>query len=498
MLRVNPHLIEINARIFLNFMRQKYSQGDMTLSLIPDDEWLKLKHLGFDIIWLVGVWKTSEISKEISRDEDFLREFVKKTNSDLSVISASPYSIVEYKLDNFFGFEWELNALKEKLNSFGMKLYLDFVSNHLAIDSELTNDCVDCFVMGDKTDYENNRELFCEKKVGDKTYYIAHGRDPNFPVWKDTLQLNYFNPKTREKMINNLIKISQVCDGVRCDMVMLTLNDIHNDIWGWLLNKQGFKKPESEFWHQAISEVKSINSQFGFIAEVYWGLEWKVQQLGFDYTYDKIFYDRLKNMHSEEIKGHLRAERLYQKKSVRFIDNHDEEPSIVSFGSKRKSLSAAVISSTVKGMRFYNDMQLKGVGIKVPVQITTFDYEKYKDIEVEKFYEKLLKIVDHPAFHGGEWELLNVKPVNENDKSFRNIIAYKWTQMKTIKIVVVNYSNEVSGGVIEISLKSKGDTITLYEEFSERFFSFNVSEVENGLKVKEMQPYSFYLFDYEF
>mgnify|MGYP000748943660 FL=1 len=83
MTRANPHLIEINTRIFLNFMREKYSSPDMTLSLIPDDEWLKLKHLGFDIIWLMGVWKTSSISADISRDEEFLRDFVKKVRSAL-------------------------------------------------------------------------------------------------------------------------------------------------------------------------------------------------------------------------------------------------------------------------------------------------------------------------------------------------------------------------------------------------------------------------------
>ena len=498
MLRANPHLIEINTRIFLNFMREKYSSPDMSLSLIPDDEWLKLKHLGFDIIWLMGVWKTSAISGEISKDEQFLRDFVKKVEGDISIISASPYSIVDYKLDSFFGFEWELKALKEKLNSFGMELYLDFISNHMAIDSEFSNECADCFVLGEKRDYENNKELFCEKKIGDITYYIAHGRDPNFPSWKDTIQLNYFNPKTREKMISELIKISELCDGIRCDMVMLTLNDIHENIWGWLLDKRGYKKPQKEFWQMAISEVKSVNPQFVFMAEVYWGLEWKLQQLGFDYTYDKVFYDRLRNMGVEEVKGHLKAERLYQKKSVRFIDNHDEDPSIICFKGKKRALSAAVLISTVKGMRFYNNMQLKGVPLKIPVQISVFDYEKYKDMEIEKFYEKLLKIADHPAFHGGEWELLDVLALNPDDRSFRNIIAYKWTQMRTIKIVIVNYSDETSRGKISISLKSKGDTLTLYEEFSERFFSFNSSDISSGLKIENISPYGFYVFDYEF
>lgn len=498
MLRTNPHLIEINTRVFLTSMRKKYLQPDMTLSLIPDEEWLRFKHLGFDIVWLMGVWQSSNISREIAKDEEHLREFVKKTDSKLDIISSSPYSIMEYKLDSFLGFEWEIKALKEKLNSFGIKLYLDFISNHMAIDSKFADDCVDCFVLGDETDYNNNKELFCERIINGKKYYIAHGKDPNFPPWKDTLQLNYFNPKTREKMISELLKIAEVCDGVRCDMVMLSLNDIYERVWGWLLSKMGYNRLEPEFWQHAIYRVKEINPQFNFIAEVYWGLEWKVQQLGFDYTYDKVFYDRLKNMGAEEVKGHLRAEKIYQKKSVRFIDNHDEEPSIVSFRDRRKTLASAVMMSTIKGLRFYNDMQLKGVGIKVPVQISEFDIDKYKDIEVEKFYEKLLKITDHPAFHGGEWELIDVFAISDWDRTNVNIISYKWVQMRTIKIVVINFSHSKSSGRLNISLKSSGDTVTLYEEFSERFFTYNISDIKDGLRVEDMPPFGFYIFDYEF
>lgn len=498
MIRANPNLIEINTRLFLDSMRKKYNQPEMTLSLIPDEEWMKIKHLGFDIVWLMGVWESSPISEKISQDEDFLRDFVKKHSLDISAIGSSVYAIKGYRLDPSFGFEWELRSLKEKLNSFGLALFLDFVSNHMAIDANFSDDCIDCFVLGTEEDYEKNRDLFCKKTVNGKVYYVAHGKDPNFPAWKDTIQLNYFNPKTRQKMIDELIKISEICDGVRCDMVMLSLNDIHESVWGWLNYRNGYSKPEKEFWQEAITAVKDINPKFVFLAEVYWGLEWKMQQLGFDYTYDKVFYDRLRNMGPEEVRGHLRAEKLYQKKSVRFIDNHDEEPSIVCFNDKRKALSAGVMVSTVRGLRFYSDMQIKGVNIKIPVQIKTIDLDKYRDFEIEKFYEKILRITDHPAFHGGEWELCEVLPVNENDRTYRNIIAYKWMQMRTLKIVIINYSNTISSARIGVSLKARKDTVMLYEEFSERFFSYSASEVSDSFVIKDMHPYGFFIFDYEF
>ncbi len=497
-MRANPHLLEINTRLFIDEMRRKYNQPDMTLSMIPDEEWLKIKHLGFDIVWLMGVWESSPVSEKISQDEEFLRDFVRVHELDVSVIGSSVYSIKRYRLDPSFGFEWEIKSLKDKLNSFGILLFLDFVSNHMAIDADFSDDCIDCFVLGTEKDYNSNPDLFCQKIVNGRIYYIAHGRDPNFPCWKDTIQLNYFNPKTRQKMLEELLKISEMCDGVRCDMVMLSLNDVHESIWGWLNYRNGYKKPDKEFWEEAISKVKEINPLFTFLAEVYWGLEWRMQQLGFDYTYDKVFYDRLRNMTAQDVIGHLRAEKLYQKRSVRFIDNHDEEPSIVCFNNKRKALCSGVMVSTVRGMRFYNDMQIKGVNIKIPVQIKSMDVERYRDIEVEKFYEKLLRIVDHPAFHGGEWELCEVLPLNNEDSSFKNIIAYKWMQMRTVKIVVINYSSVFSSGRVMVSFRLKNGMVTLYEEFSERFFSYSHQDVSKGIVLKDIQPFGFFIFDYEF
>jgi hypothetical protein len=47
---------------------------------------------------------------------------------------------------------------------------------------------------------------------------LAHGRDPNFPGWPDTLQLNYANPALQAAQVEELIAIAAKCDGVRCDI----------------------------------------------------------------------------------------------------------------------------------------------------------------------------------------------------------------------------------------------------------------------------------------
>jgi hypothetical protein len=42
-----------------------------------------------------------------------------------------------------------------------------------------------------------------------------------------------------------------------------------------------------------IAAVRQRHPGFLFMAEVYWDLEWEMQQQGFDYAYDKRLYDRL-------------------------------------------------------------------------------------------------------------------------------------------------------------------------------------------------------------
>jgi glycosidase len=472
--------------------------ADMTHSTVPEDEWLGLKHLGIDMVWLVGVWLPSPESERIARGSPGLLEEIKKISPDFTsaAIGASPYSVFTYKLNPELGFEWELKALREKLNSMGMKLIVDFVSNHSAKDNPYIDQCPDCFVRGGEEDFKVHPEWFFPRDINGVKNYIAYGRDPNFPAWTDTAQLNYFNPATREKMLSILMRLAEMSDGVRCDMVMLTLNDVYENTWGALLGKAGFKKPEREFWGDAIKSVKEKYPEFVFLGEVYWGLEWRVQQMDFDYTYDKITYDRLRFLGSQEVKGHLRAEKLYQKRSVRFIDNHDEQPSITTFG-REKALAAGVIISTIKGLRLYHENQLNGLPHREPLQLKEI-YDRVPDLTVRKFYEKLLKITDHPAFHGGEWNLLEVRACSQQDDSNRNMLAWSWMQRRTMKIVVVNYSGFQSCGIVNVPVKTQGENAALFEEISDRFFSFKADEVASGLKLQQMPPYCSYIFDVEF
>ena len=72
------------------------------------------------------------------------------------------------------------------------------------------------------------------------------------------------------------------CDGVRCDMAMLMMNEIFGSTWeGYVLDV-----PETDYWTTIIPQVKAQYPDFMFIAEVYWDKEYDILQQGFDFAYD--------------------------------------------------------------------------------------------------------------------------------------------------------------------------------------------------------------------
>ena len=106
-----------------------------------------------------------------------------------------------------------------------------------------------------KSFYQGDSFTFLKPDADPKNIY-AHGRDPFFPAWTDTIQINFFSSEARKFMTDKLLKLTDVCDGVRCDMAMLPLNNVFQNSWLGVLNKHGFTRPDTEFWKNAISAVK--------------------------------------------------------------------------------------------------------------------------------------------------------------------------------------------------------------------------------------------------
>ncbi|MFH0735242.1 MAG: alpha-amylase family glycosyl hydrolase [bacterium] len=492
-MRSNKNIYEINTRVWI----KNFSDGEksITLDKVPNSYWDNLADLGIDFVWLMGVWKTCRSTIEKYCFEEGL---VKEYNNALKDwkkedVIGSPYSINVYEISPELGGEESLILLKQELNKRGIKLILDFVSNHYSADSVLLRTNSEIFLTADQEIYSRDQYTYF-KPFADEDLIFAHGRDPFFPAWQDTAQVNYFSLEAREYQINLLKKISNICDGLRCDMAMLTLNNVFINTWGGTLNKMGFARPETHFWQEAITAVKVDKPDFVFLAEVYWDLEWELQQLGFDYTYDKKLIDKLHHGDPREITSHLYAEPDYQERSCRFIENHDEPRAVTLLGKERAKLSAVLIS-TITGLKLYNEGQFEGKKIKLPVQLGREPKEVVLTC-MQEFYTKLLHITRSDIFRYGDWHLVQIHCPWEGNITFRNLIAYEWRYKHEKALVVLNFANVTSTARIKLDVAGYPDVFELKDLLNDINYTRTTEEAYHTGVYIELKSYRCHIFVY--
>ncbi len=488
----NPDIYEINTRVWIKRFNTENKKA--TLDDVPGTYWDFLKEKGIDYVWLMGIWRTNEEAvKKYCFDEGLITEYDKalKDWREEDVIG-SPYAIDRYDVNPALGNEESIIKIREELHKRGMKLFLDFVPNHFHAESCLIDIVPDIFLTVDEETYNRDPHTFYKPFEDERIF--AHGRDPFFPAWQDTAQINYYSPAAREFMINTLNKIASMCDGVRCDMSILVLNNVFQNTWGGALEKSGHTKPDTEFWSDAINVVKTSHPSFIFLAEAYWDLEWTLQQLGFDFTYDKKLTDRLAVNHIRGIYEHVSGEIEYQHKCARFIENHDEKRSLTLFG-KDRAKAASVIIATLPGMHFYYDGQFEGKKIKLPVQLGREPLE-HPNSCIQNHYDKLLNITREEIFKTGEWKLLDTEKSWFNNETHLNLLAWEWEYMNERRLVVVNYSETLSTCRIKLNLEGYPEEITLHDLISEHSYLRNSEEiVSEGLYI-ELKPYNSHIFEY--
>jgi hypothetical protein len=493
MMNYNPTIYEINTRPWLRGFDKENKRA--TLLDVPEHYWDNLSKNKFDYIWLMGLWKTSEsvIDKycfEPGLIKDYSRALKDWKRED---VIGSPFAIDRYEVNPRVGTRKSLLELKSFLNKKGIKLILDFIPNHFNAESSLIKENPYVFLYVGKELQEKDSHTFYQPSLDEKTYF-AHGRDPFFPCWQDTVQVNFFSPDARKFLTDTLIGLIEMCDGVRCDMAMLALNNVFKGTWGNVLKTNGYEVPPTEFWKDVIEKVKAVRSEFIFIAETYWDLEWKLQQLGFDYTYDKRLTDRLKSAHVTDVYEHLLAEPDYQAKSVRFIENHDEERAVVGFG-KEKSKAAAVIISTIQGMRFYNDGQFDGKKIKLPVQLGR-EPDEIPIRGLADFYSKLISITSEEIFKEGKWTLANPVSSGGDNMTYQNMLAWLWTYENSKRLVVINYSDSISSCRVKFDVSGYPDQFEIKDLLTGQTYTRSVVEIVNAGLFVELKSYQSHIFSF--
>jgi len=432
----HPIIYEINTWVWLNELSRRYKKS-ITLDSIPESEWDAIADLQVDAVWLMGVWERSPAGIRIARELPVLQEEYRHALPGFTTedIAGSPYCVHCYVVDEHLGGPKALAKARKELAKRGMRLILDFVPNHVAPDHPWVLEHPEYFIQGSADDCARAPQEFF--RAGDKI--IACGRDPYFPPWTDTAQVNAFHPGMRTAAIQTVSSIAAQCDGMRCDMAMLLINNIFEKTWG----QRAGKRPETEYWQEILQAVRKTYPETLFMAEAYWGLEWELQQQGFNYCHDKRLYDRMVHESAESVRQHLFADLSYQGKLVRFIENHDEPRAAATFAPQQQR-AAAVTILTLPGAKLLHEGQFAGCRVKLPVQLGRRPLEP-ADGGLQTFYQKLLKAVNSKAFRKGEWQLCERSGWPDN-QSYKNLVAWCWSHGDERYLIIINLQNARSQG----------------------------------------------------
>ncbi len=487
---VHPVLYEINTRVWLNQLSQKHEKP-ITLDNVPGEEIDALAALGFDLIWLMGVWKTGPLAREIAGNHPAMLEIYRRILPDFTPedVAGSPYAVAEYHVEASLGGDSALAGFRERLARRGIGLILDFVPNHLSIDHPWTRSHPEYFIPAHEGE---DPSAFFEVETPTGKKRLMHGRDPNFPSWTDTVQINYRHPDAIAAMKTQLRAIAEMCDGLRCDMAMLVLADVFHKTWGKKNDGLGLVPESYQFWPEALQTVKLNHPLFIFIAEAYWDREYDLLQMGFNYAYDKRMYDRQMSGDIEGLEAHLSGDPDYLERCLHFLENHDE-PRLATVEPVARQKAMMVMAATIPGLTLFHHGQLEGRRIQYPVQLQRWA-EEPGDTDAKIFYTRLLHALEHPAFQSGRWVRFEVKPVWTGNQSYRRMFVHFWqNEDRGGLLVAVNLASTPSQAFAVGDLGG-GETVQLADLMSHEHYRRDCEEIRQGGLYLELQGWGVNIF----
>lgn len=427
-----PLVYELNVRCWLRELSARAGQV-IRLGNVPAAEFADWQARGFTHVWPMGLWEVGPRSRTECLANPDLRRACAESLPDFheADLLGSPYAAAAYRVARELGGDAGLRAFRQRLHAAGLKLLVDFVPNHVGLDHPWVHDHPQWFVHSTRPAPETFRQSTDAGEL-----WIAHGKDPNFPAWTDTAQLDYRRPDTRVAVGEALQALARRCDGVRCDMAMLLLNDVFVQTWRDFPASE--PPPATEFWAKALRTVKAAQPDFLFVAEAYWGLEPRLQELGFDYTYDKQLYDHVVARDYRGLHRHLATRPpAFQRASLHFLENHDE-PRIATRLSPAEHRAAALLTLGLPGARLVHDGQLTGARLRALIQLGRRPPEPV-DPEVQAAYDHLLRALADSAVGHGEGKLLAPRPAWGENPTWENFVVVLWQrEAPDFDLVVVN------------------------------------------------------------
>lgn len=437
---LNPVLHELGTWPWLTDLEVRYGRS-MTLADVPAEVWDDVARPGVDAVWLMGVWERSPAGAAIARTNPAMVASQREALPDVTDadVVGSAYCIRRYVPDARFGGAEGLAAARAALAARGARLLLDWVPNHVAPDHLWVAEHPEYFVRATPEAIAADPDSF----LALDGQVFARGRDPYFPAWPEVLQLDTTAPATRRAAAAELAAVAEQCDGVRCDMAMLVLDDVVARTWG---PRATAPADAAGYWPSVMAPVRARHPGFAFFAEAYWGLEGALLDAGFDACYDKTLYDRLVHGDIGGTRAHLAgADPAWQRRTVRFLENHDEPRAAAAFASDRepaRQRAAALLLLSTPGVALLHEGQFEGRRVRVPVTLGRRPDER-PDVELAAWYRRLLDRTAALGLRRGSWAWCEPSGWPDN-RSCEQLGAWCWNGPAGRHLVVVDLGGQAA------------------------------------------------------
>ncbi|MFW5727437.1 MAG: alpha-amylase family glycosyl hydrolase [Spirochaetia bacterium] len=479
-------LIAKSTLVWLDQLTRAYGRTIHRLDQIPDEELNRLADMGFNALWLIGLWERSNASKTIKR------------SCGNPEAEASAYSLKRYEIADELG-GWEaLHTLAERCKHRGIRLASDMVPNHTGIDGDWVYDHPDWFLQLPEPPYPsytyNSQNLSDHPDIGvyledhyydrtdaaltfkwhhfpsNQTRYIYHGNDGTSMPWNDTAQLDFLNPDTREALIQTILHVARNFSIIRFDAAMtMARKHIHRlwypapgsggDIPGRSLHgmsqEEFYRRMPREFWREVVDRVAEEAPDTLLLAEAFWMMEgYFVRTLGMHRVYNSAFMNMLKSEENEKYKNTIKSTISFEpeilKRFVNFMNNPDEDTAVAQFGDGDKYFGVCTLMVTMPGLPMFGHGQIEGFHEKYGMEYRRAYWNETPNWDLVNYhYQAIFPLMKRRYLFANSENFRLFDLYRDNGEADHNVFAYSNRFGQEAALVLYNNAfNSTAGRIV--------------------------------------------------
>ena len=442
----HPFIYEINTWVWLDELSRRARSCRSTSPACPASEWDAIAELGFDAVWLMGVWERSPAGIAIALENEGLVESFRRALPDFATadVVGSPYCIRDYAVDAHLGGPAGLAAARAALAERGLGLILDFVPNHVAPDHPWTRRAPGVLRRA-AARTTSTRDPASFVRVGGRR---ARERPrPLLPgLARRRAAERVLARPARRRGRDAATSIAAQCDGVRCDMAMLMMNDIFERTWG----ERAGPRPADDYWptrdpgrqERAIPASSSSPRPTGTSSG---------RSSSRASTTATTSASTTGSSHdgAEEVRGHLTAD-LGLPAAARPLHR---EPRRAARGgdvpAASKARAAAVATLTQTGARLVHEGQLEGRARAAAGLPRAAGPTSRPTSSCSAFYERLLGRARATASSATATGSSASAAAGTGNDTWQNLVAWGW-RGESRRLVVVNLGDAPASGHVSL------------------------------------------------